>query len=181
LDKRTEEFPIIALFPSTVDDSLVPPSIGIRLHVSITDPDWKERIRAAAEHRAPTVVRPAIAPYTVKVHPPDASGIRDGYKHVVELRPRAGVWSPFLVAIPAVEKDSVGFMVNLGAKDRLPGPPTMMLNFRHYEHDTWFCETRNDEATPTRSLYVYCRALPSVLAFGVEGGSPQFQVKFGPE
>lgn len=179
LEARTQEFPIVALFPSRVDPALIPASIGVRLHVSITDPDWKDRIRAAAEHRGPIVARPNIKPYFAVVHPPDPRGLKDGYKHVIELRPRAGVWSPFLVGIPTHEKDAVGFMVNIGAKDRLPGPPVMMLNFRHYEHSGWFCEGRNDEATPTRSLYVYCRSLPSILLFGVEGGPPQFQVSFG--
>jgi hypothetical protein len=176
LEKRTNEFPVIALFPSRVDASLIPASIGVRLHVSITDPDWKERIRAAVERRAPMITQPNIEPYFAAVHPPDPIGLNDGYKHVIELRPRAGVWSPFLVGIPAAEKDAVGFMVNIGAKDRLPGPPVMMLNFRHYEQAGWFCEGRNGEATPTRSLYVYCRSLPSVVLFGVDGGPPQFHV-----
>ena len=178
LESRTNDFPIIALFPSRVDSALIPPSIGIRLHVSIKDQDWKERIRAAVEGRAPTIAQPSIEPYFVGLHPADPLGLTEGYKHVIELRPRAGVWSPFLVGIPAAEKDIVGFMVNIGARDRLPGPPTMMLNFRHYEQAGWFCEARNDEATPTRSLYVYCRSLPSVLLFGVDGGSPQFQLSF---
>lgn len=181
LEARTNEFPIIALFPSRVDAALIPPSIGVRLHVSITDPDWKERIRAAVERRDPVIIRPNIQPYFAAVHFPDTIGLKDGYKQVIELRPRAGVWSPFLVGIPAAEKDAVDFMVNTGANGRLPGPPVMMLNFHHFEQAGWFCEGRNDEATPTRSLYVYCRTLPSVLLFGVEGGPPQFRVKFQAE
>jgi len=157
LETRTYDFPILALFPSRVDAALIPASIRVRLHVSITDPDWEERIQAAVECRAPIVVRPNIDPYVAAVRPPDPLGLKDGYKRVIELRARAGVWSPFLVGIPVPEKDVVGFMANIGAKDRLPGPPVTMLNFRHYEHSGWFCEARNDEAAPTRSLYVYCR------------------------
>jgi len=46
---RGAAFPVIALFPATVDEALIPAGIRIRLHVSLRDPDWKERIVAAAE------------------------------------------------------------------------------------------------------------------------------------
>ena len=40
LSKRGNDFPIIAIFPSSVDEQLIPASIRTRLYVSITDPDW---------------------------------------------------------------------------------------------------------------------------------------------
>ena len=57
LNKRGKVFPVIALFPRRVDDELVPPAIKVRLHVSLTDPDWKERIKSALEQRDPNVTR----------------------------------------------------------------------------------------------------------------------------
>ena len=57
----------------------------------------------------------------------------------------------------------------------------MMLNFKHYEYESWFAEAQNDDATPTRSLGIYCRKLPSILAFGVHNGKPQFHLNFTPE
>src|SRR3972149_3473502 len=47
LETRGGEFPVIALFPTTVDESLIPTGIKTRLFVSITDPEWKERIIAS--------------------------------------------------------------------------------------------------------------------------------------
>ena len=41
LHQRGTTFPIIGLFPSSVDDSLIPAGLRTRLCVSITDPDWK--------------------------------------------------------------------------------------------------------------------------------------------
>lgn len=63
LQTRGAEFPVIGLFPSTVDKELIPASIRTRLYVSMRDPNWKERIKAAAEGRKPTIDRPEIPPF----------------------------------------------------------------------------------------------------------------------
>ena len=52
LGSRGEAFPVIGLFLGPTDSALIPPAVATRLYVSITDPDWKERIVAAAEGRA---------------------------------------------------------------------------------------------------------------------------------
>ena len=39
-----------------------------------------------------------------------------------------------------------------------------------------FNRPTNDEATPTQSYYLLCKALPSSIKFGVNGGPPQFVV-----
>ena len=44
LNARGGEFPLIALFPATVSRDLIPAAIRVRLYVSLTDPDWAERI-----------------------------------------------------------------------------------------------------------------------------------------
>jgi hypothetical protein len=46
LNSRGKAFPVIALFPATLDDSIIPAGIRTRLYVSLQDPDWKERIVA---------------------------------------------------------------------------------------------------------------------------------------
>ena len=68
LGSRGEEFPVIALFITHTDSSLIPAGIRTRLHVSITDPDWKERIVAAAENRGLMTTRPEVQPYFIRVH-----------------------------------------------------------------------------------------------------------------
>jgi hypothetical protein len=62
LHTRDGAFPVIALFPASVDTSLIPAGIRTRLYVSLTDPDWKERIVAAAEGRTPDVTGPGWSP-----------------------------------------------------------------------------------------------------------------------
>lgn len=100
LSTRGDVFPVIALFPRRVDDQLIPPAIKVRHYLSLIDPDWKERIKAALEHRDPNVGRPAVAPYELTIH----RGHRSG-RIIVEARPRAGRWRPVIAAVPIAEKD----------------------------------------------------------------------------
>lgn len=179
INSRGETFPVIALFPAQIERSLIPPAVRIRLYVSTTDPDWKERIQAAAEKRHLDIAHQQIEPYSCKMHQPDAKAIQDGYQHVIEVRPRAGVWSPFFAAIPKGEEGRVGFTINLGTPDRVPGLPVMILGFKRGASGDWYLESRETEATPTRSYYIYCRELPSILAFGSEGREPQYRMTFG--
>jgi len=105
LETRGGDFPVIALFPSTVDESLIPAGIKIRLHVSITDPDWKERIVASVERRDPSITKHLLEPYSVTIHDVFKAGGQQSY--AIEVRPRGGTWSPFIAYIPFEEKDEV--------------------------------------------------------------------------
>src|SRR4030042_2101445 len=58
LSTRGGDFPIIALFPVSVDNALIPVGIKTRIFVSLTDPDWKERVVAAVERRTPSISKP---------------------------------------------------------------------------------------------------------------------------
>ena len=49
LNSRGAIFPVIGLFPALVDSALTPAAIRVRLYISKVEPDWKERVKAAAE------------------------------------------------------------------------------------------------------------------------------------
>jgi len=176
LNIRGGEFPIIALFPSTVDTSLIPAGIKVRLFVSITDPDWKERIVASVEQRQPDITKPEIEPYDLIIHK------LNNEQHAIEVRPRAGTWVPFVVGIPINEKDRVSPYLHHGAAKRPPvGTFATFLQGLTGERPSddgrlWLLFAAN-EATPTQSYYVLCKELPSLLIFGVDGGQPQYQAK----
>jgi len=110
LSSRGEDFPVIAIFLGDVDESLIPAGIRTRLYVSITDPDWKERIRAAAEGRAVNVARDRIQPYVLQIHQQEMGE----WILVLEVRPRAGSWAPFVAAIPIDEKETVAPTIMCG-------------------------------------------------------------------
>lgn len=172
LEKRGSNFPIIALFPASVDDELIPAGIKTRLFVSITDPDWKERIVAAIEGRQPTITKPQIEPYSLTVH-------QLGEQYAIEVRPRAGTWSPFIVGIPIDEKEDVSLSILHGAAKHIPSGGMLMNCGEGTSNDgrLWLAFAGN-EATPTQSYFIFCKRLPSFLIFGVKDSSPQYQVKF---
>lgn len=171
LKARGASFPVIALFPASVDQTLIPAGIRTRLHVSLRDLDWKERIKAAAENRDPDVSMPQIEPYLLEVHRPAPQS----REVVVEVRPRAGVWAPFIAAIPALENEQVKLRIQQGPAGRLPDGG-MLSGYRDGIAGEWaFCMAQN-EATPTTSYYVFCATLPTKILFGVDGGT-QFRVE----
>lgn len=172
LKKRGSNFPIIALFPGPVDNELIPAGIKTRLFVSITDPDWKERIVAAIEGRQASITKPQIEPYALTIH-------KNGEEYTIEVRPRAGTWSPFLAAIPIDEKEAVSPRLMHGSTNRIPTSGILMNTGEGTSNDgkLWITFAGN-EATPTQSYYIFCKKLPSILVFGINGGQPQYQVTF---
>jgi hypothetical protein len=176
LKSRGQKFPVIGLFLSDVDDSLIPAGIRTRLFVSVTDPDWKERIVAAAEGRQHAINRPTVEPYFLQVHPPKAGQM----EFAIEVRPRAGVWAPFLAGIPMAEKTQLNPHIMVGPRG-VPTSSGMLVNCGEeatQDQKLWLMFAGN-QATPTQSYYIWCSRLPSELIFGVNSGQPQFHVRFG--
>jgi len=171
LTARGNKFPVIALFLGPTDQSLIPAGIRTRLYVSITDPDWKERIVAAAEGRMHQVEHQQIRPFHLKIHT-DQPGNKP---FAIEVRPRAGVWAPFIAAIPMEEKGHVDPNIMIGPRD-IPTNSGMLVNCgegQSPDGKMWVMKAGN-QATPTESYYVWCSSLPSTLIFGVNGRAPQF-------
>lgn len=167
LSARGSTFPIIGLFPSTVDRELIPAGIRTRLHVSLTDPEWKERIRAAAEQQDPEIQPAQVRPFAITIH--ENVG---GRRYVIELRPRAGSWSPVFAAIPVAEKESVNMNLRQGPRGNVPGGGILYNVDSNEQHGCWLMSASN-EVTPTQSLFVFCDVLPSEISFG-PGQGDQF-------
>ena len=168
LDSRGEAFSVIALFPAAVDTDLMPPALSTRLCVSLTDPDWKERVKAAAEHRAPNIRTELVEPYLIEFH-------RNSARFFIEVRPRAGTWSPFFAAIPVAEKDDVDPSITPGPRGRVPGA-AMVVGSKEFlsEDEMWWVMSADNQATPIESYYLQCKRLPSVIRFGELAG-PQYR------
>jgi hypothetical protein len=161
LNQRGATFPVVGIFPSSVDAGLIPPGLRTRLYVSLRDPDWKERIVAATEGRDLNIARPKVEPFALRRF------IHEGAQ-LVEVRPRAGSWSPFSAAVPVAEKD---LLVSI-----LPGPagtdpaPAGVISIGQGERDGLFIRTLHSEITPTQSAYIELSRLPTILHFGPGGG-----------
>jgi hypothetical protein len=176
LDVRGQSYPVIALFLGPVDQNLIPAGIRTRLYVSITDPDWKERIVAAAEGRLQQIQRQQIQPFHIHEHQnqPRPKPI------AIEVRPRAGVWAPFIAAVPMSEKENIDPSIMIGSRD-VPTNTGMLVNCGEGtspDGKMWVM-TSGNQATPTESYYIWCKSVPSTLVFGVNGRAPQYTVNLG--
>jgi hypothetical protein len=172
LNNRGQSFPLIGIFPSSVDKELIPSAIKTRLYVSLKDDNWIERIKSSLEDRAPQIQKPKLEPYTLEL-----KKSTDG-RNVIEVRPRAGTWSPFFCAIPLNEKAYVNPSILRGPKGNIPMGGILVMPGEGESNDRqWWIVTAGDEATPTFSYYVFCNELPTQLAFGVYNGPTQYSVK----
>ena len=171
LTSRGDDFPIIALFPSSVEHNLIPASIRVRLFVSLTDPEWKERVAAAAERRPLSVSTAQVQPFVMQ----SISPVPEPFKYAIELRPRAGVWYPFTFAVPASEKDQVRFALRCGPPRRIPhlGGVVFSRGEGLSPDVRWYFELGGEAASPTNSYYAFLREMPSALLFGQEGADGQ--------
>ncbi len=167
LKSRGEEFPMIALFPSSVEQELLPPSIRVRLFVSLSDPDWKERVVAAVEGRSPSASGIPVQPFVMQCISP----VPGPFKFAIEFRPRAGVWYPFVFAVPVSEKDRLDFMLRCGPPRRLPNLGGIVFTRGEglSPSGRWYFELGGEAASPTNSYYAFLKEMPSVLLFGQEG------------
>jgi hypothetical protein len=158
---------VIALFPDSADEALIPAGIRTRLYVGLTDPDWKERIVAAAEGRVPQIQRRRVVPFLLRVHKLVNNNPAQNY--AIEIRPRAGSWSPFIAMVPIGEEDLVQPTLIHGPAGRLPAASIMGVAGREATQDgLWHYTQATNQATPTQSYYLLCAELPSVVAFGQE-------------
>lgn len=172
LNTRGLTFPLIGVFPSSVDKELIPSAIRTRLYVSLKDGDWIERIKSSLEDREPNITRPSFEPYTVELRKID-----DGKRNAIELRPRAGTWAPFICAIPFDEKDKLKPSILTGPKGNIPmGGVLTMTGEGESDDKKWWFMFAGNEATPTMSYFLLCDELPSQIVFGVNGGQPQFLI-----
>ncbi len=172
-NRRGNNFPVVARFPGLVDNSLIPAGNRTLLYVSLTDLEWKDRVKAAAEGQSP-LARPQLEPFAIQIHR-DKSAV--GNRLAIEVRPREGTWSPFFAAVPLSEKDRVQPQIMHGPRGQVPqGPALLDPGEAPSSSNTWWVMFAQNEATPTQSYYIHCNELPSRLAFGVNGGQPQFVV-----
>lgn len=169
LEARNKEFPILALFPGRVDNTLLPSGIKTKLYVSLEDLEWVERIKSSLENREPNIYKDLLEPYKLKIH-----NLSDGY--IIEVYPRAGTWSPFIALVLPEDKDKI-HVLSHGKSNRLPRNGDSGILFGYMEGTTkgqdnreYYYISANNEATPTQSYFILFKQIPSFLIFGERGG-----------
>lgn len=175
LDSRGNNFPIIGLFPSSVENSLIPSGIKTRLYVNLRDADWKERIKAAIDGTAPNIPKFNLQPYEIKIHDFNPNGT---LLKVIEVRPRAGTWTPSFVGVPLSEKSKLNPRSKYGPKGVYNQGGSSFHDGEEESTDkAWWIMYAQNEVTPSTSLFLICDALPSQIAFGVHNNTPQYFFK----
>lgn len=174
LSSRSENFPLIGLFPSAVEKNLIPAGLSTRLYVSLEDPDWLERITASINGQKPNIHREHLEPFAYKVH----ETRNDQFNYVFEVRPRAGSWAQSFVAIPSHEVERTRWIMPVTAKVAGSGRVPMFNNFSNLYCTTskdgeWSVCIADEDATPSKSIYLYLNELPASIAFGSSINSNQ--------
>jgi hypothetical protein len=149
------EFPLIGIFPESVDRSLVPSAIAKRLYVTLQDAEWARRV--ADGLAGVSSIKSAAPPLNFQETWHSAL--------MLEVRPRSGRWFPFAALVKTSERDCLASVV-----DGPYGAPP----------HTWFGGvtdiTANNSAlsgiqiqaaiTNLNSAYIGFTKLPTSLAFG---------------
>ena len=114
--------------------------------------------------------QPSAEPFHLTVHKQQPTS--RGY--IIEVRPMAGSWTPFVAAVPLTDKSRVNLHILPGAPGNPPSSGVLQGAGEGFTDDWAFCFAKN-EATPEMSYYLYCTELPSRLLFGANKGE-QFTV-----
>jgi hypothetical protein len=172
--ERGANFPVIALFPGPIDAKLLPASHHIHHLVSLLDLSWAEQIKNVSVKPGDVLSRPQIEPFTLELYKVNTA---EGREIAIEVRPRAGTWSPFFAAIPFSEKNSVNPRIRRGTRGQVSQNSELMNSEESpSSNDVWWVMFSPDKATPVESYYIHCKELPSKIAFGVKDGKPQYVV-----
>ncbi|UCM49361.1 toll/interleukin-1 receptor domain-containing protein [Aeromonas caviae] len=167
LSSRSESFPLIGLFPSAVEKDLIPAGVSTRLYVSLEDQNWLERLSASIDGHKPNIHRESLEPFFYKLH---ETG-NGQFNYVFEVRPRAGNWAQPFVAIPSDEVERTRWMMPVTARVAGSGRVPMFNDFSNLHSKPsgdkkWFCCIMDEDATPSKSIYLYLKELPSSIVFG---------------
>lgn len=166
LSSRGGTYPVIALFPGGFDSSILPSILKVRLCISTADTAWRERVLSAMQGRPPEIQRPHLDPFLIKVHHTHHAR----FPFSIETRPRAGVWSPFIAAVPIGEGgwngDKRSLVFGATANPAPDAGSALFDVFNGTEGEWSFIRVGNPQPSPTLSAYIHCQVLPSRLLFG---------------
>ncbi|MGE5778361.1 MAG: toll/interleukin-1 receptor domain-containing protein [Hyphomicrobiales bacterium] len=155
---RGEAYPLIGIFPASVATDLIPPAIRVRLYVSLRDPDWIERVKAAVERRAPAIRQDILPPLFHRI-------FSTPKQFVVEARPRVGRWYPIYILIPMPEVNRLAAAL-VGPSGAVPSAGMTAQSESQTQDGKWKAIILSHEATPGQSVYVVFNQLPSALGIG---------------
>jgi hypothetical protein len=167
LDSRGPEFPLIALVKGPAFKDL-PPSLAIRLAISLDDPDWKEQVLAGLERRAPRIAPSDLAPVALRWHPSTAPN-HDGW---LEVRPRLATVGNWRIGVPLEMRGSVvGHMEGASGNPPAGGILVTRVECESTDKKLWLVGARGPVGSGLSAFVALRRPFPSRIIFGSEGSS----------
>ncbi|WP_461135484.1 toll/interleukin-1 receptor domain-containing protein [Spirosoma lituiforme] len=159
LGSRTVNYPLIGIFPHSVEDKLIPASIKTRLYVSIEDNDWLERVISTINGAPLNIPRQSINPFTVELL---------SNPNYIRIAPRTTIWNDFIIGIPLNEKESIKMYIAPGSK-HVPSPQSLqyMGSHRTYlsEDGLWELQHINTSANSNTAYYAHFQTMPTKIVF----------------
>lgn len=159
LATRGDRFPLIGIFPQALDRELIPGALRTRLYVDLEHPNWAAQVSAGVAGVAPAVNFDKLEPFHIAIH-------RWKEKYVIEVRPRAGRWAPFVATVPTGEAGLIEHIT-----PGLPGEVTGNGSAHDYgdvrRADGDHTGLRfSDPINALTSAFIYLSAMPSEVEFG---------------
>lgn len=99
LRSKGSNFPLIGLFPKTIDREVIPSALATRLYVNLRMNDWAEQVVAGVTGVS-TSKSNTIEPYGYQLHQRT-----DGY--LLEVWPRVGHWSPSYAIVKEEDREKL--------------------------------------------------------------------------
>lgn len=172
LNSRGQEYPLIGIVYGNVD-GIIPPALKIRLHVSLKDNDWLDRIYEGVQGKGlGHIPSKHIDPFFFAIHR------LDDETFLIEVRPRIGVWAPFITRIPKASlNDFKGLWHGSSGGPQYGGPHVggILHGQRDYDSpdESYHIYEVSNEASATQSYYLHFTKMPSEIIFGSIKG-PQY-------
>lgn len=159
-------FPLIGIFPSPIDRSIIPSAIATRLYVDLTTSNWKQLVlEGVTKSKNDVTAKPA--PYGYDIH--DFNGGK-----VLEVWPRSGRWVPFVATVLI---DDAKLLTNVMSGPR--GHITeagMTIGYECQENEEGYRVIIQNPVDANNSAHIFLSGMPRAIQFGQLGG-PAYELR----
>ncbi len=158
---RGSQFPLIGIFPSHIDRTIIPSALATRLYVDLRMPGWAQQVAdgVTGTRRAEQADPPA--PFGHMMHSFDG-------KPVLEVWPRSGRWIPFAVLVHTDEIAKLG-SVMFGPRGLITGSGIVSMSTISSADNEFKGEQIQHSIDANTSAHIFLNEIPTKLKFGQPG------------
>lgn len=169
LRTRGSTFPLIGIFPESLDRSLLPSALATRLYVNLRDHEWKQQVISGVTGSRTGGAQVPPQPYGYALHQFNGNP-------VVEVWPRTGRWCPFVAAVPTAGRARISSVMS-GPRGHITGTGMVMEGEVNSPDGNFIGKSLNSAVDALTSAHIFLTEAPTEMHFG-QAGSPTFRVFF---